>query len=191
MVKQAILEVTDRNVYDLVVAPDNSRQHTVHGPMDPHMGISSKTGKCETCGEGLDGCNGHFGHIKLALPAFHVGYLKQIIEVLNCICKDCSAVLLTEMERRKFLRSLRRPGMDNLQRTAVSKKVLEECRKKKACPYCAAINGTIRKVAGHPLKIIHNRYDAFNKSTAKSKKAPPGKLEFDQSFETAKTANPR
>jgi DNA-directed RNA polymerase III subunit RPC1 len=190
IVNQAVLEVSDRNVYDLTPAADNTRALTANGPMDIHMGISSKTGKCGTCGEGLDKCNGHFGHIKLALPAFHVGYLKHIIEVLNCICKDCSRVLLDEVERRRYLRSMRRPDMDTLRRTAVSKRILDDCRKKKTCPYCGALQGTVRKVPGHPLKIIHNRYDAYNRSTAKAKKAPAGKIEFDQSFETAKAANP-
>lgn len=86
IVNQAVIEVSDRNVYDLGNASDNSRTLTANGPMDPLMGISSKTGTCSTCGEKLEKCNGHFGHIKLALPAFHVGYLKHIIEVLNCIC---------------------------------------------------------------------------------------------------------
>jgi DNA-directed RNA polymerase III subunit RPC1 len=157
--------------------------------MDAHMGISAKVGKCQTCGEGLDTCNGHFGHIKLALPVFHVGYLKHITEVLHSVCKDCSSILLEPDERRRYLRSMRRPGMDNLQKTGIARKIMEECRKKKTCPDCKAVNGTVRKVAGHPLKIIHKRYDAFDKSVAKTKKAPPGKLEFDQSFETAKAAN--
>jgi DNA-directed RNA polymerase III subunit RPC1 len=190
IVNQAVLEVSDRNVYDLTPNADNTRALTANGPMDPLMGVSAKGLVCTTCGEKLDKCNGHFGHIKLALPAFHVGYLKHIIEVLNCICKDCSRVLLDEVERRHYLRSMRRPDMDTLRRSAVSKKVLGDCRKKKACPYCGALQGTVRKVPGHPLKIIHNRYDTFNRSTAKSKKAPAGKIEFDQSFETAKATNP-
>lgn len=32
-------------------------------------------------------CNGHFGYVKLALPAMHIGYLKKIITVLQNICK--------------------------------------------------------------------------------------------------------
>jgi DNA-directed RNA polymerase III subunit RPC1 len=190
MVNQAVVEVSDRNVYDLTPTPEGERTHTANGPMDPHMGISSKKGVCQTCGEGLNTCNGHFGHIKLALPAFHLGYLKHIIEVLNDICKDCSRVLLPEDERRRFLRKMRRPGMDNLQRTGIAKQVLEECRKRKMCPYCGALNGTVRKVPGHPLKIIHKRYDAYDRSTAKAKKMPPGKAEFDASFEIARANNP-
>ncbi|OAL45570.1 beta and beta-prime subunits of DNA dependent RNA-polymerase [Pyrenochaeta sp. DS3sAY3a] len=190
IVKQAVLEVSDRNVYDLAPAADNKRVLTENGPMDMRMGISTKVDACETCGERLDTCNGHFGHIKLALPAFHVGYLKHIIEVLNCICKDCARVLLDEPERRRYLRSMRRPDMDTLQRSSVTKKIVDDCRKKKNCPYCDALQGTVRKVPGHPLKIIHNRYDAYNKSTAKTKIPPPGKVEFDKSFETLKAANP-
>ena len=51
------------------------------------MGISSKDGLCETCGDPLQLCNGHFGLVKLALPAFHIGYLKLTIAILQCICK--------------------------------------------------------------------------------------------------------
>lgn len=189
-VNQGVVEVSDRNVYDLTPGPNNARQYTSHGPMDPVMGISSKAGICGTCKEGLDKCNGHFGHIKLALPVFHVGYLKHIIEILHTVCKDCSRVQLEPDERKRYLRQIRRPGLDNLQRTGIARKIMEECRKRKICAYCKAVNGTVRKVAGHPLKIIHRRYDAYDRSTAKAKKMPPGKLEFDQSFETARAGNP-
>ncbi|KAF2475560.1 DNA-directed RNA polymerase III subunit RPC1 [Lindgomyces ingoldianus] len=190
LVKQAVLEVSDRNVYELGSSGAN-RILTANGPMDELMGISKGGSQtCKTCQSDLQTCNGHFGHIKLALPAFHVGFLRMIIEVLHCICKDCARVMLEEEDRRKYLRSLRRPGMDNLQRLNISKKVTEECRKKKLCPHCGAVNGTIRKVPGHPLKIVHNRYDAYNRSTAKSKKPPPGKEEFDESFETVKATHP-
>ncbi|ORY11690.1 DNA-directed RNA polymerase III subunit RPC1 [Clohesyomyces aquaticus] len=190
LVKQAVLEVSDRNVYD-VGSTGANRILTANGPMDELMGISKGgSDKCKTCRADLKTCNGHFGHIKLALPAFHVGFLRMIIEVLHCICKDCARVMLEEQDRRKYLRSLHRPGMDNVQRNGISKKITEDCRKKKTCPHCGAINGTIRKVPGHPLKIVHNRYDAYNRSTAKTKKPPPGKEEFDESFEAVRVAHP-
>lgn len=55
--------------------------------VDAIQGTSSKTGICETCGEGLSACNGHFGHVRLALPAFHIGYLKLVMGILQDICK--------------------------------------------------------------------------------------------------------
>jgi len=54
------------------------------------QGTSSKTGICDTCGEGLQNCNGHFGHVRLALPAFHIGYLKLTQMFLQNICKVCN-----------------------------------------------------------------------------------------------------
>lgn len=83
IINQGVLEVCDRSLFDL------SRDHrpTKNGPLDPRMGISGKTGFCETCDEPLQYCNGHFGYIKLALPVFHIGYLKAIIWMLQDICK--------------------------------------------------------------------------------------------------------
>lgn len=189
IVNQAVLEVSDRNVYELG-GTGQTRGLTRNGPMDKRMGTSNKAVTCDTCGDDLKSCNGHFGHVRLALPAFHVGYLRNIIDVLHNICKGCSRILLEENQHRSFLRSLRRPGLDNLQKTQIGKKVSEECRKRKTCPYCGAVNGAVRKVNGHPLKIVHLKYDSFNRSTAKKKVAPSCKVEFDKSFDTAKQGNP-
>lgn len=67
------------------------------------MGISSKSGTCETCGGGLQECNGHFGHVRLVLPAFHVGYFKRVINILQEICKAstlwCSGTLNNQLIR--------------------------------------------------------------------------------------------
>ena len=80
---QGVLEVCDRNLFDLT----RDRAVQSNGPLDGRMGISSKDGFCETCGETLQMCNGHFGHVKLALPAFHIGYFKLTIAILQSICK--------------------------------------------------------------------------------------------------------
>ena len=45
------------------------------GLMDPRMGTIDRNFKCQTCGEGMSECPGHFGHIELARPVFHVGTL--------------------------------------------------------------------------------------------------------------------
>ena len=71
-----------------------------------------------------------------------------------------------------------------MRRTAVCKKINEQCRKKKHCPYCGAVNGQIRKIGA--LKLVHDKFVAFNKSTSQKKQPPPSKIEFDNSFATAK-----
>ena len=32
-------------------------------------------------------CMGHFGHIELELPVFHIGYFKATLNILQRICK--------------------------------------------------------------------------------------------------------
>ncbi|EGY15512.1 hypothetical protein D7B24_008339 [Verticillium nonalfalfae] len=181
---QAVLEVSDRLLYDV----DNNRAPFQHGPLDPRLGTSSKIGKCDTCQESLQNCTGHFGHVRLPLPAFHIGYLGFVRTILQDICKDCSRILLTEPERRAFLKELRRPFIDNLRRTQICKKINEQCRKTKTCHYCGSINGQIRKVG--VLKLVHDKFVAYNKSTSMKKVPPESKIAFDASFDEAKKQNP-
>jgi len=107
---------------------------------------------------------------------------------LQNICKDCGRVLLTEIERRQYLKELRRPGIDNLRRTQIVKKINDQCKKVRTCPYCSSVNGTIRKQG--VLKLIHDKFTAFNKSTALKKSPPMSKVKFDASFAEAKKYNP-
>jgi DNA-directed RNA polymerase III subunit RPC1 len=85
------------------------------------------------------------------------------------------------------LKQLRVPGIDNLTRTQICKKINEQCRKAKQCPYCGSINGQIRKVG--TLKLAHDKYQTYNKSTAAKKVMPPSMVKFQQSFQEAKKNN--
>ncbi len=92
--------------------------------------------------------------------------------------------MLTEHQRRQYLKELRKPGIDNLRRTVIVKKINEQCRKAKNCPHCGSVQGTIRKLS--VMKLVHDKFSAYNKSTAQKKVAPESKLEFDASFAQAK-----
>ena len=83
IVSQSVVNVADRNLYDLDRPVGQPRKQTANGPLDGRLGTSAKSGVCETCGEGLKECSGHFGHVKLVLPVFHYGYFKKIMEVLH------------------------------------------------------------------------------------------------------------
>ncbi|KAI7041256.1 beta and beta-prime subunits of DNA dependent RNA-polymerase [Hortaea werneckii] len=189
IVSQSVVNVLDRNLYDIGTLPGQPRGLTKHGPNDERLGTSAKTGSCQTCGQGLKECNGHFGHVKLSLPVFHYGYFRKIIETLNCVCKDCSRVLLPEKEKRAALKQLRRPGLDMLRKGAIIKKIAGDCRKVKVCPHCSGFNGPVKKVPGHPIKMIHAKYAIYTSSNAKNKKKPEEMQQFEQSFETAKKSS--
>ena len=190
IVSQSVVNVLDRHLYDLSTAPGQKRNVTKHGPLDERLGTSAKNGTCETCGQGLKECNGHFGHVRLALPAFHYGYIKKTMEVMNSVCKTCSRILLPEKERRIALKNLRRPGLDTLRKGVMCKKIAADCRKNKVCPHCSALNGGVKKVPGHPVKMIHNRFAIYTSSNAKSKKKPEEMVAFEDSFIQAKKSNP-
>src|SRR5438067_1368889 len=69
----------------------------------------------------------------------------------------------------------------------ICKKINEQCRKTKNCPNCNAINGTVKKVG--PLKVIHDKFRAFNASNAASKVPPEEKVAFEKSFNEARRGN--
>jgi len=57
--------------------------------------------------------------------------------------------LLSEKDRRTYLKRLRAPNLENLTRKSVTKAVNDKCKKVVHCPYCEAING--KKQAGYVM----------------------------------------
>ena len=62
--------------------------------MDPRQGVIDRTSKCHTCAGNMAECPGHFGHIELAKPVFHIQFIQKIIKVLRCVCHFCSRLLI-------------------------------------------------------------------------------------------------
>lgn len=46
-------------------------------------------------------CCGHFGHIELAKPVFHVGFVTKAIKILRCVCFYCSKLLVSPVSKFK------------------------------------------------------------------------------------------
>lgn len=158
-----IERISEFQVYrsDLFTMPH--RAPAPNSPLDPRLGVSDKTSSCATCKRKLTDCAGHFGHVKLALPVFHIGFFKHCQTLLACICKTCGRVLLPEAERRSFLRQMRSPSADALRKAGIFKRVVEKCKKASYCFECKAVNGKIKKIAGAAtLKLVHERYSGRN-----------------------------
>lgn len=184
IVAQSEVEVTTRDLYDL----EKGRAVREGGALDTKMGTSSNATECSTCHGTLATCHGHFGHVRLALPVFHVGYFKAIILVLQCICKNCGAVLLDEQTKRSFLAELRRPNIDNLRRMKTLKKIIEQCKKQRRCFLCNHVNGVVKKAASGAgpaaLKIVHDTFRYVGK------KPTPEKELWDKEFDEVFNRNP-
>ncbi|KAL2184397.1 beta and beta-prime subunits of DNA dependent RNA-polymerase [Thermothelomyces heterothallicus CBS 203.75] len=63
------------------------------GLNDPLLGSVDRQFKCKTCTENMTECPGHFGHIELARPVFHPGFIRRTKKLLEMVCHNCSKVL--------------------------------------------------------------------------------------------------
>ena len=63
--------------------------------MDPRQGAVDRASRCQTCAGNMTECPGHFGHIDLAKPVFHPGFLTKTMKMLRCVCFYCSKLLVT------------------------------------------------------------------------------------------------
>jgi DNA-directed RNA polymerase II subunit RPB1 len=63
------------------------------GLNDPRLGSIDRMYTCQTCKEDMTTCPGHFGHIELAIPVFHVGYITKIKKILETVCHNCGQIL--------------------------------------------------------------------------------------------------
>jgi DNA-directed RNA polymerase beta' subunit len=70
----------------------------VNGLMDSRMGVIDISIKCHTCEQNSNNCIGHFGHVELALPVFHIQYMNIILKLLRCICFRCSNLLIDKSD---------------------------------------------------------------------------------------------
>lgn len=66
------------------------------GLIDSRMGVTDNYLKCGTCDLNTIDCVGHFGHLELAEPVYHIGYIRYIIKILGCICLKCSRLLINK-----------------------------------------------------------------------------------------------
>ncbi|XP_042002849.1 DNA-directed RNA polymerase II subunit RPB1 [Salvia hispanica] len=126
-----------------ILSPDEIRQmsvvHIEHsettergkpkigGLSDPRLGTIDRKMKCETCMANMADCPGHFGHLELAKPMFHIGFMKIVLSILRSVCFNCSKILADE-EEPKFKQAMRIRNPKNR-----LKKILDACKNKSKC----------------------------------------------------------
>ncbi len=111
------------------------------GLMDLHMGVIEPGLRCKTCGGKVDECPGHFGHIELAMPVIHVGFVKNIKNYLDATCRECGRIKLKDDEieiYRQKLEEARKMGASPIDLLLINKKAIEEASSRPICPHCGA-----------------------------------------------------
>jgi len=72
----------------------------LNGLMDPRQGTIDRMTRCQTCAGNMTECPGHFGHIELSKPVFHVCFLTMSIKILRCVCFYCSKLLVDQSNNK-------------------------------------------------------------------------------------------
>ena len=96
-----------------ILSPDELRRYSVvaietsetyengrpkaKGLSDPKLGTLDRGMRCSTDGANPQDCPGYFGHLELAKPVFHVGFMTTILKVLRCVSVGSSKLLLAKV----------------------------------------------------------------------------------------------
>jgi DNA-directed RNA polymerase II subunit RPB1 len=97
------------------------------GIKDPRLGPNAKGDKCKSCEGDRHTCPGHFGHIELARPMFHIGFITECLKILKCVCFYCARLLAGEDDEKLKQKMRIKDGKRRL------KAVHDICRGKKKC----------------------------------------------------------
>ncbi len=65
------------------------------GLRDPRFGVSSRRGFCPVCQQTWSNCAGHFGHLELPCPIYHIGWMHETLQWLRKTCAHCGIVSAT------------------------------------------------------------------------------------------------
>lgn len=90
------------------------------------MGTTDRDSSCGTCGCSYIECPGHFGHITLAQPVYHPGYVTHVRKVLRCICCECGLLRLRDDGLRKAIQE-RSSARTRFRRVFEACKDIKEC----------------------------------------------------------------
>jgi len=107
------------------------------GPMSLRLGTIDPTQKCKTCGNRVGQCPGHFGHIELAKPVIHVGFVKIIYQLLQATCCKCGRLLIPQKDIDRVRKIMKeRPRLWAIIKSKAVAKILKKATKVMECPHC-------------------------------------------------------
>jgi len=117
------------------------------GLFDRRMGVIDNNMVCLSCNQKSSMCPGHMGHIRLAVPVFHVQFMNIVIKTLRMNCYRCAKPLVNFNDE-----ALRK----NLLKRAPKKRfnyVYELCSKIRTCGDSSAHGNPLGCGAAQPQSI--------------------------------------
>ncbi len=129
--KYSVAEITAPETYD------EDGMAVQGGLMDGRLGTLEPGQKCLTCGNTSARCPGHFGHIELAEPVFHIAFIDNIYKLLLMTCRSCSRLKIPQDHLDEYARvKAREAAYTIVSQKHIPESILEKSRKAKECPHC-------------------------------------------------------
>ena len=115
------------------------------GLMDQRLSVIEPGLRCKTCGlkVGKDKCPGHFGHIDLAMPVIHVGFVKTIRNSLRATCRKCGRILIPDKELDEYKKTIKKNNAEGRDNAYMFKTIIATANKTEHCPRCGTPSGKI------------------------------------------------
>ncbi len=124
--KMSVAEIKIHQAYD-----PSSGKPVPGGVLDPRLGVVEPGQRCATCGKPAGECPGHFGHIELAYPVYHIEFIPEIHSLARSVCEHCGRILLTDEEKEKYKKMLEQTKWDRKMYNKTLKAIEKECLAKR------------------------------------------------------------
>lgn len=96
---------------------------------DLALGTMDRTERCTTDSANAQDCPGYFGHIELAKPMFHIGFIRNVLKILRCVSIHNSKLLIGP-DAHKYKMAQRRSKPE-----ARLRAMMGACQGMKECPH--------------------------------------------------------
>lgn len=110
------------------------------GLMDIRLGVIDPGLRCKTCNNRLKECPGHFGYIELARPVVHIHFVKLVLDLMRCTCRECGGLLIPKNLLRQYKDELDHISatLSLSERRSRIAEIVAELRTVNKCPHCTA-----------------------------------------------------
>ena len=122
--RMSVAEIVSTDTY-------SGNEPIIGGLFDSRMGVIENDKICKVCLQKNTFCPGHFGHVELAKPIFHMQFFDVVRKILKCVCFRCSSLLVDpdDPDIQRFINK-------KISRQKKFDFIYKQCSKVKRCGTC-------------------------------------------------------
>lgn len=133
-------EILRRSVVEIITDKTHQGNTPISGGIfDSRLGVIESGKICPTCKHTNLQCQGHFGHITLARPVYLYQFLDFVIKTLNCVCLNCSNLIVITTENEDLYLNSELKGIERLSKVRQDTvNFISKQKKDIVCPVCSS-----------------------------------------------------